>query len=69
MKGDLINIMTKAKNLFRKFNTLGSDPQFESQTYDANLTYTDCNEKELKTKFHYLIGCHPPLIWEEIDNI
>ena len=76
MKGDPLKIPIKAENLFKKFKIkiskyqhVEADPDFDCQPYTVDYTYTDCIEKEIASKYHELIGCHPPLISEKRDKM
>ena len=76
MEGDAVEVQIKPYGNLRKFKTriskfqhVKGDPKFDCENYDENRTYNDCIENELVTKFHELIGCHPPLISKKKEKI
>ena len=76
MKGSPISAKIKPQNSFRKFKTriskfdhVEGDPNYKCKTYTEKKPYNDCIEKELMTKFHSLLGCHPPLISQNRHKI
>ena len=57
---DSKNLVTKFKLKISKFQHFEGYPKLDCQTYTADSTYTNCIEKEIASKFHKSIGCHPP---------
>ena len=69
MKGDSIKMSTKSNNHLKKIRTkiflsehVKGDPTFDCEEYAKENPYRKCMEMELISKFHNLIGCHPPLV-------
>ena len=60
---------TKFKTKISKFCHVEHDPKFDCKSYYENATYNDCIEKEVRIRFHELIGCHPPLISDKRDKM
>ena len=75
MAGDTIKVDPRTSNLliykthiFRSKNIEG-DPSLECVDYTKDNSYYDCLQKELKQNFNKMLGCQPPHLFPDSNNI
>ena len=75
MVGDTIKVDPRTSDLliykthiFRSKNIEG-DPSLECADYTKDNSYYDCLQEELKQNFNKMIGCQPPHLFPDSNNI